>query len=91
MNMWLIISIIAALICGAVGAWAGGTKGRPTAGFWLGFFFGPLGWITVLLMDRPEQPAASAPVAPAPAPEVSLAESEESMRRALRASRGQSS
>lgn len=89
-TMLITIWVFASIICGAVGAWAGETKGRATAGFWLGLFFGPLGWITILLMERPAPPPAPAPT---PAPEVpagtpaptldELERSKEIMRKAL--------
>ncbi len=37
-------------ICALVGAWLAGEKGRSNAGFWLGFFFGPIGIIIALLL-----------------------------------------
>lgn len=48
-----------ALILGAIGNAIGRTKGRPVAGFWLGFGLGPIGLIIIAVMDRTaEQEAA---------------------------------
>ena len=38
-----------ALIGGAIGAMIGERKRRKEAGFWWGFFLGPLGWLIVAL------------------------------------------
>jgi hypothetical protein len=41
---------------GAIGAAFGSNKGRLKAGFWFGFFFGPIGWLIIAigpsLIDR---------------------------------------
>jgi hypothetical protein len=50
---FIFVIFCSALVCGFVGRWAGNTRDRGLAGFWLGFFFGPLGWITVLLVPPP--------------------------------------
>lgn len=34
-------------LLGAIGAAIGSGKGRVAAGFWLGFFLGPIGWIII--------------------------------------------
>ena len=65
-NVILFVSILfGTLICGALGLAVGRTRGRGTAGFWLGFLLGPLGIVIVLLL-----PAAisATPSGSAPAP-----------------------
>ena len=42
----------AGLVTGAVGAVLGSIVGKGGAGFWLGAFLGPLGWIIVFLLPR---------------------------------------
>ena len=37
---------------GVIGAFLGGSVNKGTAGFWLGLFLGPIGWIIVLLLPR---------------------------------------
>jgi len=47
---FLIGLLFGCLVCGGVGLWFGGMRQRETAGFWLGFFFGPFGWLLTLLL-----------------------------------------
>jgi len=51
--MGVLIVVIAfwAVVGGGVGAAIGNGKGRAPAGFWLGFFFGPVGWIIIAVMQ----------------------------------------
>jgi hypothetical protein len=53
----LLILLIAGGLGGLIGALIGNTRHRQGAGCALGFFFGPIGWIIVLLL-----PAGPAPV-----------------------------
>ena len=50
--MEAVVSIVVASICACIGMFIGRTRGRGTAGFWLGFFLGPIGWIIALLLPR---------------------------------------
>ena len=55
----MIVELLAALfVCGVVGNVVGSFRGRGTAGFWLGFLFGPVGWCVTLLLEdlRPKCP-----------------------------------
>lgn len=48
----MIIGIVFwAAVGGGVGAAIGNGKGRGPAGFWLGFLFGPIGWIIIAVLD----------------------------------------
>jgi len=63
----------AGLVTGAVGAVLGSIVGKGGAGFWLGAFLGPLGWIIVLLLPRDSEykkdsHSQSAPQSNIPAP-----------------------
>ena len=44
--LWFVVSSLGGLL---LGAW----KRRPRPGFWLGLFFGPLGWYLILKLPRP--------------------------------------
>ena len=44
--------VIGAIISGIVGGFLGDSVNKGIAGFWLGFFLGPIGWIIVLLLPR---------------------------------------
>ena len=44
--------VIGAIISGIVGAFLGDSVNKGGAGFWLGLFLGPIGWIIVLLLPR---------------------------------------
>ena len=44
--------IIGAIVSGIVGAFLGDSVNKGAAGFWLGLFLGPIGWIIVLLLPR---------------------------------------
>jgi len=44
--------IIGAVVSGLVGVLLGSSVNRGGAGFFLGFFLGPIGWIIVLLLPR---------------------------------------
>ena len=51
----LILFVIVAWVSSLAGRYFGSTKNRAKEGAWLGFLFGPLGWILVLLMPtKPE-------------------------------------
>jgi hypothetical protein len=43
--------IFNALICGGIGALLGRLRSRITAGFWLGFLLGPVGWLLVGFLE----------------------------------------
>ena len=63
----------AGLVTGAVGAVLGSIVGKGGAGFWLGAFLGPLGWIIVFLLprdseDKKDSHSQSAPQSNIPAP-----------------------
>ena len=55
--------IIGAIVSGIVGAFLGDSVNNGAAGFWLGLFLGPIGWIIVLLLPREtgNSPQAQAP------------------------------
>ena len=46
------IVIISAIIGGVIGLFLGASVNKGGAGFWLGLFLGPIGWIIVLLLPR---------------------------------------
>lgn len=46
----LIGLLIVSVVCGVIGLWFGEQRNRQTAGFWLGFLFGPFGWLLTLLL-----------------------------------------
>ena len=48
----LSILIVGAFFSGLIGMFLGGSVNKGMAGFWLGFFLGPIGWIIVLLLPR---------------------------------------
>jgi hypothetical protein len=49
---FLILGVVVwAVVGGGVGAAIGNSKGRGPTGFWLGFFFGGIGWIIVAVMQ----------------------------------------
>lgn len=53
-----------AFLCGCVGAFLGGFVDKDFAGFWLGCFLGPIGWVIVFLLPRENNslaPKASPP------------------------------
>lgn len=63
----------AGLVAGIVGAFLGGIVDKMSAGFWLGAFLGPLGWIIVFLLprdseDKKDSHSQSAPQSNIPAP-----------------------
>jgi uncharacterized membrane-anchored protein YhcB (DUF1043 family) len=47
-----LIILIGAIVSGVIGLFLGGSVNKGTAGFWLGLFLGPIGWIIVLLLPR---------------------------------------
>ena len=49
---FVLIFLLGAIVSGVIGAFLGGSVNKGTAGFWLGFFLGPIGWIVVLLLPR---------------------------------------
>ena len=49
---FVLIILIGAIVSGVIGTFLGGSVNKGTAGFWLGFFLGPIGWIVVLLLPR---------------------------------------
>jgi hypothetical protein len=49
-DIWLIL-VISWLVSAFIGALIGGTKGKAGAGFWCGFFLGPIGWIIAALLQ----------------------------------------
>ena len=48
----LFIFIVGAFFSGLIGMFLGGSVNKGAAGFWLGFFLGPIGWIIVFLLPR---------------------------------------
>lgn len=42
-----------ALVFGGLGHWLGSRRGNGRAGFYLGLFLGPLGWIIAVLLAPP--------------------------------------
>ncbi len=51
LSFLFLASLVAGVPCAIVGCLIGSlTKGRGGAGFWLGFFLGPLGWIIAALI-----------------------------------------
>jgi hypothetical protein len=46
------ILVIAGFICGVIGMFLGSSVNKGGAGFFLGLFLGPIGWIIVLLLPR---------------------------------------
>ena len=63
----------AGLVAGIVGAFLGGIVDKMSAGFWLGAFLGPIGWIIVFLLprdseDKKDSHSQSAPQSNIPAP-----------------------
>lgn len=50
--MELLVGIV---IAGLIGAAIGQARGRTNAGFWWGFFLGPIGWLIVLLGPNPKK------------------------------------
>jgi tetratricopeptide (TPR) repeat protein len=55
----LIPLLFIGFVCGCIGLWFGGLRNRETAGFWLGFFLGPFGWLLTLLL--PAETSGQAP------------------------------
>jgi|SRR5665213_1035049 hypothetical protein len=51
MGTIFLIGVFWAAVGGVVGVAIGKGKGRGGAGFWLGLFFGPIGWIVVAVMQ----------------------------------------
>ena len=49
---FVLIFLLGAIVSGVIGAFLGGSVNKGTAGFWLGLFLGPIGWIIVLLLPR---------------------------------------
>jgi hypothetical protein len=48
LRVWLVVG----LICALVGMGLAVSRGRGAAGFFLGFFFGPFGWLLALLLPE---------------------------------------
>jgi predicted MFS family arabinose efflux permease len=51
----MLVLVVGALVCGLVGYLIGKSKGRPGAGFALGFFLGFLGWIITAVVPKTQQ------------------------------------
>jgi len=52
----LLFTVILAWVFSVAGGYFGATKNRYDEGRWLGFLFGPFGWVLVLLMPtKPEE------------------------------------
>jgi uncharacterized membrane protein YsdA (DUF1294 family) len=53
-DMWLIsfpiMLMLTGIVFGSLGSWFGTQRNRRQAGFWLGCFFGPSGWLLTLLL-----------------------------------------
>ncbi len=56
----LIPLVIIGVVCGCIGVWFGDQRNRPQAGFWLGLFFGPFGWLLTLLLPTDNSGQATA-------------------------------
>jgi hypothetical protein len=46
----LLLGLVWALVCGGLGYACGAGRGRGGAGFMLGIFLGPLGWLLALFL-----------------------------------------
>jgi hypothetical protein len=73
MGELIVYIFFAGLVTGVVGAVLGSIVGKGGAGFWLGAFLGPLGWIIVFLLprdseDKKDSHSQSAPQSNIPAP-----------------------
>jgi hypothetical protein len=73
MGELIVYIFFAGLVTGVVGAVLGSIVGKGGAGFWLGAFLGPLGWIIVFLLprdseDKKDSHSQSAPQMNIPAP-----------------------
>ena len=55
MGVFVFAAVFWAVVGGLVGFAIGSGKGRKVEGFWLGFFFGPIGWIIVGVMQATPQ------------------------------------
>ena len=53
-GLFLLFAVILAWISSLLGGYFGRTKNREGEGRWLGFVFGPFGWVLVLLMPQNE-------------------------------------
>lgn len=52
MIMSVIFVLVMCIVFGVVGSILGSTVKKKSAGFWLGLFLGPIGWIIVFLLPR---------------------------------------
>ena len=71
MGELVVIFFLAGLVLGLIGLGLGSTVGKKVAGFWLGAFLGPIGWIITFLLPREEGQQTAQIVQLAPAPEAS--------------------
>jgi len=76
----IFIMLIAGLVLGGIGAALGSIVDKGKAGFWLGAFLGPVGWIIVFLLPR-ETTASSAVSSPTTARPVVNSSAETSPKR----------
>jgi predicted RNA-binding Zn-ribbon protein involved in translation (DUF1610 family) len=49
-GVFIVAGLTAAVVLGAIGGQLASSKGHFAAGFWLGFFFGPIGIVIALLL-----------------------------------------
>jgi hypothetical protein len=65
LGAWLFVAIICCMLFGWVGIAIAANKGVSSgAGFWLGFFLGPIGLVIVALLSPPPQPQLSQTAVP---------------------------
>jgi len=48
--LFLVVAVVTSLVLGLVGSWIGSRKDMGTAGFFLGFFLGPVGLVIIALL-----------------------------------------
>lgn len=65
-----IIGLLFWLACAAIGAACGRSRGRETAGFWLGLLLGPLGCVIALFLPGNTVTESSTPSRARPDPYV---------------------
>jgi len=75
---FVLIFLLGAIISGVIGAFLGGSVNKGTAGFWLGLFLGPIGWIIVLLLPRE---TSNSPQIPSPTPTQTPAQTQKPKER----------
>jgi len=48
----IVVVFFVAVVCGFIGYGIGHSRGRGTAGFWLGLLLGPVGCLAALFLPR---------------------------------------